>query len=492
MQSESSLFGLLFHKTLMGILATEGQSLTPRAQLLLTRVSEGLQYFALRESAPPEAAAQARASLLALLKDTVEEIDHRGLEAPPNARLLASADQTPTSPRFEDLVVAQAECIAKLSSRDSSVPKRGTASARLIQRSFEIQQGVRDSLKQRQAAHVAEPFPSAVDATLDPPSASQLQSLLHAAGISPQIEVQTIRPLFSHSSKQAFVVTTNGADNWPTQAILRREPAYSIVDTSLPDEYDVLDVAYRAGLPVPRPLFAGHHAADLGGRFILMSFVTGSARSAASLGGDLPTVLKQAASFLARLHRIDPRDVARMRAAGEESWQSRLTGRMQSIYDIWLRDRVEPSVLIESAFAWLRMHAPSVHEEPCIVHGDYDLRNILVDSGGISAVVDWETSRLGHRAEDPAYFKRQISRGMPWAEFMAEYESHTMRRIAMSDIQFFEVMSWLWRTVVTITAYSGYYRGTHEDFFFATTRYAEYEDSLDGLAEAMRAAEIGA
>jgi aminoglycoside phosphotransferase (APT) family kinase protein len=483
-ESESSILNLAFRQALLGIIAREGSTLSARTSLVLTRIATGLRFIELQASAWPTAARQVRDAQLTLLRDSIEELDRQQLCVSPDVRSCAESDAASRS--FNELVSAQATCIAMLGRADLRSSEAAQRRDFLLSRAFALEQSVRDAVREWAMERLDEPASTeeAVDGNV--PHAERLQALLHAAGIPEESKICSISHLFSHSSKQAFLVLTNGAEGWPERAVLRREPAYNIVDTSLPDEFDVLAVAHRAGLPVPRPLCAGWDSSALGGRFILMAFVPGETQNGQSLGRATETVLRQSAEFLAGLHRIDPNIVARMRKLTHLPWHTRLLERLESIYGIWLRDKVEQSAMIEAAFAWLRNNVRGVSDAPCIVHGDFNLRNIMIDRGRISAVVDWETSRLGHRAEDLAYFKREISNLMPWSDYLTAYQNAGAPPIAARDISYFDVMTWLWRVVVTVTAYSGYYRGMHRDFTFLTTRFVEYEDSLDGLSEAMR------
>ena len=144
--------------------------------------------------------------------------------------------------------------------------------------------------------------------------------------------------------------------------------------------------------------------------------------------------------------------------------------------------------MIEAAFAWLRGNIGRLDDDRVIVHGDYDLRNILVAEGHISAVLDWEMSRLGHRAEDLGYFRNEAGRGIDWADFIDAYQEAGAAPINPSAVAYFDVWAWLWRVVIVVTAYSGYYRGEHGNFLYGSTRFVEYEDHLDKLADALHRA----
>jgi len=57
----------------------------------------------------------------------------------------------------------------------------------------------------------------------------------------------------------------------------------------------------------------------------------------------------------------------------------------------------------ELALRWLRSHAPS-SEAAALVHGDFRTGNLLVDEGGLVAVLDWELAHVGDPLEDLGWF----------------------------------------------------------------------------------------
>jgi aminoglycoside phosphotransferase (APT) family kinase protein len=87
----------------------------------------------------------------------------------------------------------------------------------------------------------------------------------------------------------------------------------------------------------------------------------------------------------------------------------------------WQRDTLEPSPLIECAFARLRAECRHGLGGPALVHGDVLPHNLLVENGRVTALLDWEFAHLGDPAEDLAYLKPVIPAVMPWENFMALY-----------------------------------------------------------------------
>jgi aminoglycoside phosphotransferase (APT) family kinase protein len=67
-----------------------------------------------------------------------------------------------------------------------------------------------------------------------------------------------------------------------------------------------------------------------------------------------------------------------------------------------LAGKPDPHPVLEYVAAWLRRHRPDPVEAR-LVHGDFRLGNLLVDTSGIRAVLDWELAHLGDPVEDLAW-----------------------------------------------------------------------------------------
>jgi aminoglycoside phosphotransferase (APT) family kinase protein len=90
----------------------------------------------------------------------------------------------------------------------------------------------------------------------------------------------------------------------------------------------------------------------------------------------------------ARLHQVDP---ALVPGLVEDDQVHR--------YTTVLKDLGEPHPVFEAALRWLERNRPD-SAASCIVHGDYRLGNMMVNSDGLAAVLDWEIAHIGDPMED--------------------------------------------------------------------------------------------
>lgn len=78
-----------------------------------------------------------------------------------------------------------------------------------------------------------------------------------------------------------------------------------------------------------------------------------------------------------------------------------LTGEDQvASYRQVLIDSGQPHPVFEVAFRWLEANRPPSGSARGLVHGDFRLGNVMVDTDGLSCVLDWELAHIGDPMED--------------------------------------------------------------------------------------------
>lgn len=168
-------------------------------------------------------------------------------------------------------------------------------------------------------------------------------------------------------------------------------------------EYGVMQAAYAASVPTPRPYWLvpdllGRPAAlvqrmegETIGRRIVKEPTLAAARK------QLPT---QMGTALAAIHAIDLKSSGLLEllpqpAAGRTPAQTYIA---QIEADL---DRIgEPHPAIELCLRWLRRNELPPPAQLVLVHGDYRLGNLLVTPDGLNGVLDWEFAHIGDPHED--------------------------------------------------------------------------------------------
>ena len=195
---------------------------------------------------------------------------------------------------------------------------------------------------------------------------------------------------------------TDGHERW----VLRRPPLGHVLETAhdMGREHRVLAALAPTDVPVPTPLLlAGPDV--IGAPFYVMEHADGEVLrhreqlsrldkgAALALGHELVDVL-------ARLHRLDPAEVGLGDLGRPEGYLARQLSRWtRQLASSKSRDLPELARLADR----LAVDVPTSQRDT-IVHGDYRLDNVVVDTarGHIGAVLDWEMATLGDPLADVA------------------------------------------------------------------------------------------
>ncbi len=195
----------------------------------------------------------------------------------------------------------------------------------------------------------------------------------------------------------------DGRSRW----VVRRPPLGHVLATAhdMSREVRVIRALAGTGVPVPTVVDLCEDPAVLGAPFYLMEHVPGRTyRSAADLRalGERHTeaLSRRVVETLAELHAVDPAEVGLADFGRPEGFLPRQVRRWGTQLDA---SRSRPLRGIDELRAGLAARLPA--EQPAaVVHGDYRLDNLLVDSDRgqdrVAAVLDWEMATLGDPLTD--------------------------------------------------------------------------------------------
>lgn len=213
--------------------------------------------------------------------------------------------------------------------------------------------------------------------------AGRLEAVMGPTGSGPVTE---LRRLTGGASRETWMFT-RGDERFVLQRT--REGALR----GLATETAVLREAARVGVPVPEVVVDGSDSDALDRPFMVVRAVEGETIARKILRDDDYAVARgslavQMARAAARIRRIDPTRVPGLTADDQIAQ-----------YRTVLDGTGEAHPVFEVAFRWLEANRPATGE-PCVVHGDFRLGNMIVDRSGLAAVLDWELVHLGDPLED--------------------------------------------------------------------------------------------
>ena len=192
--------------------------------------------------------------------------------------------------------------------------------------------------------------------------------------------------------------------------------------------------------------------------------------------------MSELAGLLALIHGVKILPALPQCADAANSTRQRVLARVDAMYRRWVDERSEDSVIIESAYQWLTTHAGNLDDTAVLTHGDFSLRNVLLDGDRISAILDWELCCVSHPAEDLAYIRPWITPIMPWTEFLAIYRARSQREVSDFALFYFGVWTQFWNVIIGASVYSGYRLHKHRNFVFASVACVEYFEKLQSLS----------
>lgn len=193
-----------------------------------------------------------------------------------------------------------------------------------------------------------------------------------------------------------------------TDVIVRRPPLGHVLATAhdMAREHRVITALAPTRVPVPATHALCEDESVIGATFYVMERAAGTAFSQATdlaaLGADRTRdITARMVDVLAELHAVDPAEVGLTDFGRPDGYLERQVRRWKKQLDA-SRSRELPGM--DDLVARLEGTIP-VTSEGTIVHGDYRLDNLLVDTTDgdrITAVLDWEMSTLGDPLTDVA------------------------------------------------------------------------------------------
>lgn len=188
------------------------------------------------------------------------------------------------------------------------------------------------------------------------------------------------------------------------QDFVVRQDAPSGVAESLsrPEEFRVLQVAFKAGVTVPEPLWLCEDSDVSGQMFYVMTRAAGSASPRKLVKADFSeeqrrNIVRRLGGELARLHTVRPPQASLEFLALPDPDNPALS--RVALYRRYLKEIGEPHPVLEWALNWLEDRAPE--PGPAVLcHCDFRTGNYMMDGDELTAVLDWEFAAWSDSRED--------------------------------------------------------------------------------------------
>lgn len=194
-------------------------------------------------------------------------------------------------------------------------------------------------------------------------------------------------------------------DSSGRQLIVRRPPRGRLLASAhdVLREFRIFSALQGTAVPVPRTIAEYVDVALADTAVVVMEHVDGLVIDRSDVAETTDHVLRNAlgpslARTLAKIHDIDIDDVGLSALASHSSYAQRQLRRWSTQ---WEASRTRDLRDLDRLTELLRSSVPE-QEEVRLVHGDFHIRNVIVDdnSGAVRAVLDWELSTLGDPLAD--------------------------------------------------------------------------------------------
>ena len=221
----------------------------------------------------------------------------------------------------------------------------------------------------------------------------------HVGGLEPPLDFTLIAG--GHSNLTYRFVDRNGLA-W----VLRRPPLGHVLQSAhdMVREHRIIHGLRDSDVPVPEAVTLCRDIEVNGAPFYVMAFVDGDvlhdATAARRLGVDERfAVGMHAVDVLAGLHNLEPEMAGLGDLGRREGYLARQLKRWKRQ---WEASRTHEIPEMEETARILEERMPG-QIGSAIVHGDYRLGNMIVRSGRVRAVLDWELCTLGDPLADVGY-----------------------------------------------------------------------------------------
>lgn len=303
-----------------------------------------------------------------------------------------------------------------------------------------------------------------------------------------QVAVSGVARVGGGASRETWTIDASwreGERHVQQGLIIRRDPPASLLDSNIALEFDLYSAFAGSGLPVPRVYWLERDGAGLDRPFFVMERLPGTSdgtgamlATGAQYADTRQLVAQQHAEILAKIHAIEPASIPSLEqppstkdAAAHEvaKWE----GTMRA-------DTLEPQPVLELAFHWLKRHLPPPPERLALVHGDYRTGNFLIDTGGITGVLDWEMAHAGDPIEDIGWLcmkswrlarDERIGGICTRDEFIAAYAAAGGVKVDRDALKFWEVFSNVKFAIIFITGTKSIVTGRTADITLALTAF---------------------
>ena len=201
-------------------------------------------------------------------------------------------------------------------------------------------------------------------------------------------------------------LTYGVTDSEGKKVVLRRPPLGHVLESAhdMAREHKIISALYGKGVPVAETLGLCSDPEVNEAPFYIMGFVEGpvlhDAQAANEINSaDREKVSEHVVDVLANLHLLNCDEVGLGDLGRKEAYLER---QLKRWIKQWEASKTHDVPAMEESTRLLSLNMPE-QIGASVVHGDYRLGNMIISSGQVAAVLDWELCTLGDPLADVGY-----------------------------------------------------------------------------------------
>ncbi|MDE0700963.1 MAG: phosphotransferase family protein [Acidimicrobiaceae bacterium] len=276
------------------------------------------------------------------------------------------------------------------------------------------------------------------------------------------VKIQGLKRLSAGASRETWSFDAVASDESHQLILQRHRSAASQLRGGL-DEPELLRCALAGGVRVPQIVASDTSGENsIGAPFMVSRRIQGESIPRKILRDDSFAGARRGlvADFgreLAAIHRLEMDSGDQITAIDDPLAVQRM---LYEAFD-------DPHPVFDLAFRWLDQCRPQTRQ-PCVVHGDFRMGNILVDSGGLAAVLDWELAYIGNPAFDLGWLVARAWRfgevgevgGVGTrSELLDAYRANGGAAVTLEELRWWEMLACLRWGVVTMAMVADHRQG---------------------------------
>ena len=291
--------------------------------------------------------------------------------------------------------------------------------------------------------------------TLDPANLAPLEAWLAGEITAKKVSVGEAELLAGGAVGENWrlaVTVAGGPRAGAHQWVLRTDAAARLpLSLDRAHEFACLKAAEAAGVTVAAPIACSPDKSVIGAPFMVQGFVTGSAHGRRLVRDPAlktfgPALTERLGTELARIHAITPETAGLAFLDRPKEWPAKV--QVQQIRAL-LDEASEPRPALEYVLVRLAQQARPA-DRVVLCHGDFRTGNYMVETGRLTAILDWEFAHFGDPMEDIGWFMARCWRfggdgdagGIASREdFLKGYEAVAGTKVDRGRIAYWEIMA---------------------------------------------------